>query len=141
MKCDNAIDLIVDSLMDSLEEEQQKLLEEHLQSCESCAAEARKMNELWAGLGDLNLSRAAPQAPVEAAPASRCTAPSGRRGRHPLLARQHSRLSGPRRGGAIGCTVGRTNHLSLSRSRRGATGRSGIGCGAGVPGLGSLSRQ
>jgi hypothetical protein len=65
MKCDNAIDLIVDSLMDSLEEEQQKLLEEHLQSCESCAAEARKMNELWAGLGDLNLSRAAPQAPVE----------------------------------------------------------------------------
>jgi hypothetical protein len=65
MKCDNAVDLIIDSLMSTLEEEQQKLLSEHLQSCASCAAEARKMNELWKGMGELSAPPAAPHAAIE----------------------------------------------------------------------------
>ena len=65
MKCENAVDIIVDSLMDSLDDEQRKGLSAHIQSCESCATEAAKMNENWNGLGDLTSPKPAPQAAFE----------------------------------------------------------------------------
>lgn len=65
MKCENAVDLIVDSLMDSLDEEQRKDLSAHIQSCESCAAEAEKMSAIWKGLGELRAPGPAPQAAFE----------------------------------------------------------------------------
>ncbi len=65
MKCENAVDLIVDSLMDSLDDEQREDLSAHIQSCESCAAEGAKMKEIWNGLGDLTVPKPAPQAAFE----------------------------------------------------------------------------
>ena len=62
MKCDNAVDLIVDSLMDSLDEDQRQALSAHVQSCPSCAAEAARMKGIWQGLGELSVPAASPQA-------------------------------------------------------------------------------
>ena len=65
MKCENAADLIIDSLMDSLDEEQRKDLSAHIQSCESCATEAEKMSAIWKGLGELRVPKPAPRAAFE----------------------------------------------------------------------------
>jgi hypothetical protein len=83
MKCENAVDFIVDSLMDSLDEEQRKDLSAHIQSCESCAAEAEKMSAIWKGLGELRVPKAAPQAAFEFG--RRLSAEQSRRRYAPLL--------------------------------------------------------
>jgi len=62
MKCENAVDLIVDSLMDSLDDHQQQELAAHIQSCPSCAVEAEKMKDLWEGLGELRVPMPSSQA-------------------------------------------------------------------------------
>lgn len=53
MNCETAIDLIIDSLMDTVDPEQRDRLDAHLRSCESCANEARAMGWAWEGLGRL----------------------------------------------------------------------------------------
>jgi hypothetical protein len=83
MKCENAVDLIVDSLMDSLDDEQRKELSAHIQSCESCAAEAEKMTATWKELGELTVPRPAPQAAFEFG--RRLTAQRSRHRYAPLL--------------------------------------------------------
>ncbi len=50
MNCEDAVDLVVDSLMDSLAEDQVRALERHIEGCESCALEAEKLKEAWEGL-------------------------------------------------------------------------------------------
>jgi hypothetical protein len=65
MKCENAVDLIVDSLMDSLDDGEQQALLAHLQACAACRAEAEKMKALWDGLGELRIPAARPQAAFE----------------------------------------------------------------------------
>jgi hypothetical protein len=65
MKCENAVDLIVDSLMDTLDDEEQQALSAHLQACAACRAEAEKMKALWDGLGELRVPAARPQAAFE----------------------------------------------------------------------------
>jgi hypothetical protein len=62
MKCEHAIDLIIDSLLDALDEKQRNDLDVHVQSCKTCAAEAERIGALWRGLGQLGLSPAAGQA-------------------------------------------------------------------------------
>lgn len=64
MKCEHAVDLIVDSLLDELDDGERRELELHIQSCESCAAEAERMGALWKGLGELSVPPAAPHAAV-----------------------------------------------------------------------------
>jgi hypothetical protein len=75
MTCERSVDLIIDALMDSLDDEEKERLEAHLRSCPSCAAEARALRWTWDGLGRL-------EAPAATAP--------GAPGRGPLAA------SGPR---------------------------------------------
>jgi anti-sigma factor RsiW len=62
MTCEHAVDLIVDSLMDTLDDEQRRELNAHLESCASCAAEAKRMGALWKDLGELHAPPAAPHA-------------------------------------------------------------------------------
>ncbi len=69
MRCDDAVDRIVDSLMDSLDAGQRRELEAHLAACPSCAAEAEALRNMWEGLGRLT-------AP---APTSRAAVALGRR--------------------------------------------------------------
>lgn len=64
MKCEHVVDLIVDSLMDTLDDGQRRDLTAHIASCKSCAAEAERMGALWSGLGELSLPPAAPHAAV-----------------------------------------------------------------------------
>jgi len=47
MTCETAIDLVVDSLMDRLDPEEQAALDRHLASCAACAAEAAELGSLW----------------------------------------------------------------------------------------------
>ncbi len=65
MKCEDAVDLIVDSLLDSLDEQRRDQLAVHIESCPACAAEAKRMSMLWDGLGQLDAPAAAPRAAVE----------------------------------------------------------------------------
>ena len=51
MKCEHAIDLVIDSLMDSLDADQQRLLEQHLATCVACAGQAETMRWSWDALG------------------------------------------------------------------------------------------
>jgi hypothetical protein len=69
MKCENAVDLIIDSLLDALDDEQRDDLEAHLKTCESCAAEFERIAALWNGLAQLRPLPAA--ARPTAGPASR----------------------------------------------------------------------
>jgi hypothetical protein len=62
MKCEHAVDLIVDSLMDSLEDGPQEELAVHIRSCPSCAVEAEKMKAMWDGLGELSVPKPSPRA-------------------------------------------------------------------------------
>jgi hypothetical protein len=84
MKCEHAIDLIVDSLMDSLDEAQQRELSAHLQTCASCAAEADRMKEVWVGLGRLRVPAASPRAAFDLG--RRLSTARSRRPAVPLLA-------------------------------------------------------
>lgn len=63
MKCENAIELVLDALFDSLDTESARRLDEHLLSCSSCSEEAAELRRLWNDLGRLR----APAAPKEAA--------------------------------------------------------------------------
>ena len=65
MNCEQAVDLLIDSLMGALDEEQQTSLKAHLGSCESCRAEAKKLRLIWKGLGELPVPRASPQVEAE----------------------------------------------------------------------------
>jgi len=65
MKCENVIDLVVDSLMDTLDDEQRAALDAHLETCASCAAEAETMRMMWEGLGELGAPEAGPRVAVE----------------------------------------------------------------------------
>jgi hypothetical protein len=65
MTCEQATDLIVDSLMDALDRERQELLATHLSTCVSCAAEARAMGWTWDALGELEAAQAGPQAAAD----------------------------------------------------------------------------
>jgi hypothetical protein len=65
MNCEHAVDLIVDSLLDKVDDERRRELTAHIESCRSCAAEAERMGELWRGLGELNPPAAAPHAALE----------------------------------------------------------------------------
>ncbi|HEX9727884.1 MAG TPA: hypothetical protein VGA37_05220 [Gemmatimonadales bacterium] len=53
MKCDTAIDLVIDSLMAGPETASTRDLDAHLESCAVCAAEAVKLREVWSDLGRL----------------------------------------------------------------------------------------
>jgi hypothetical protein len=64
MKCEHAVDLIIDTLLDALDDGQRRDLAVHIQSCESCAAAAERMGALWEGLGELRLPPAAPDAGI-----------------------------------------------------------------------------
>lgn len=55
MRCEDATDLIIDSIMDSLDEEQARDLATHLASCDACALEARRLREVWTALGALEV--------------------------------------------------------------------------------------
>ncbi len=83
MKCEHAVDLIIDSLMDSLDEEQRAELAAHIESCESCAAEAEKMGSIWKDFGELKVPESAPQAAFEFG--RRLAAERNRRRYAPLL--------------------------------------------------------
>ena len=56
MNCGQANKLLMDSLMGALDAEARRDLDEHLASCERCAAEAAEMETLWHDLGDLGES-------------------------------------------------------------------------------------
>jgi len=56
MKCDVALDLITDSLMDTVEGDTFIELQEHLSECTSCRGEARQQQEVWSELGRLRAS-------------------------------------------------------------------------------------
>lgn len=56
MKCEYAVDLIIDSLLDELDDRQRIDLERHVHSCQSCAAEAERLSATWQELGKLGLS-------------------------------------------------------------------------------------
>ena len=53
MKCDDAINLVVDSLMDRLEPDEQSELDEHLASCAECAAEATALRQMWRDVAEV----------------------------------------------------------------------------------------
>lgn len=55
MKCEHAVDLIIDSLLDELDDRQRIDLDQHVGSCESCAAESRRLTRTWQELGELGL--------------------------------------------------------------------------------------
>ncbi len=55
MNCDAAIDLIIDSLMDGLDEEQSRILEEHVRSCPRCEGEREKLGRMWESLARIPL--------------------------------------------------------------------------------------
>lgn len=57
MNCDDANDLMVDSLLNGLEPEESTQLETHLGSCARCRKSAEEMRRMWNELGEL----AAPQ--------------------------------------------------------------------------------
>ncbi len=65
MKCEHAVDLIIDSLLDGLDDEQRRDLAAHISSCESCAAEAERMSTMWQGLAELRAPQAARHAAFE----------------------------------------------------------------------------
>ena len=65
MKCEVAIDLIADSLMDELGARDSEQLQHHLASCSSCAEEAARMRNLWNAMGQLDSATANPAASVE----------------------------------------------------------------------------
>ncbi len=50
MKCETAIDLVVDSMVDDLSVEELADLKRHLASCHECANKAAEMDHLWKGL-------------------------------------------------------------------------------------------
>ncbi|MEN8145589.1 MAG: zf-HC2 domain-containing protein [Gemmatimonadota bacterium] len=83
MNCEKAVDLIIDALMDSLDDEQERQLREHIASCDSCALEAERMSRMWSGLGDLEEPKAGPAAAVEFG--ARLAGVSGRRRLAPWL--------------------------------------------------------
>jgi len=58
MTCEDATDLIIDSIMDSLDDEQTAELETHLGACKTCAAEARRLRDVWSALGALEFPAA-----------------------------------------------------------------------------------
>lgn len=53
MKCETAIDLVVDSLVDDLEANDLRELETHFAACATCGAVAAEVRDLWRGLGEL----------------------------------------------------------------------------------------
>jgi hypothetical protein len=55
MKCEDATDLIIDSLMDSLDARQARELASHIETCEACAGEAESMQAVWDGLEELGV--------------------------------------------------------------------------------------
>ena len=65
MKCEVAIDLIADSLMDELGARDSERMQQHLISCSNCADEAARMRTLWNSMGQLGSATANPAAPVE----------------------------------------------------------------------------
>lgn len=65
MNCNIAVGLLIDSLMDALDEERQARLTVHLGSCESCTAEAKKLQTIWKGLGELPVPEASLHAETE----------------------------------------------------------------------------
>ncbi|MCZ6754368.1 MAG: zf-HC2 domain-containing protein, partial [Gemmatimonadetes bacterium] len=65
MKCEVAIDLITDSLMDEFGARDSEQLQQHLASCSSCTEEAARMRTLWNTMGQLGSATANPAAPVE----------------------------------------------------------------------------
>lgn len=65
MNCEQAVDLIIDSLLDTIDEEQRRELTAHLQSCESCASESERITALCEGLGELRVPPADPNAAFE----------------------------------------------------------------------------
>ena len=63
MKCENTIELVVDALLENLDPDTARRLDEHLQSCSACGEEAAELRRLWDDLGRLP----APAAHQEAA--------------------------------------------------------------------------
>lgn len=55
MNCDAVIDLIIDSLMDGLAEEESRILEEHVRSCPRCEGEREKLGWMWESLAKIPL--------------------------------------------------------------------------------------
>ncbi len=65
MNCETATDLVVDSLMDDLDPQDEEKLEGHLASCGECATAANEMRQLWDGLGRLQVpTRPTPESMV-----------------------------------------------------------------------------
>jgi len=85
MNCEEAVDLIVDSLMDSLDEGQRETLVGHLRGCASCAREAEAIGRTWEALGRLT----APDARVPEATGFAPGSPARRR------AHDRGRAAGP----------------------------------------------
>lgn len=64
MKCERTNELVVDALLDELDPEAARRLEEHLQSCSACRDEAAELRRLWEDLGRLPAPAARKEAAV-----------------------------------------------------------------------------
>ena len=64
MNCERARDLILDSLMDVVDAAQRQALATHIETCASCAAEAKTMGLLWTDLGQLTVPLPSPRTAV-----------------------------------------------------------------------------
>jgi hypothetical protein len=102
MNCEHAVDLIIDSLLDELDDRQRVDLERHVQSCESCQAEAERLAAVWRGLGQVGLGLS------EGRVRARSGGPSVPRfGRHAPLLRTAAAIALILLGGAGGYLLGR----------------------------------
>jgi len=54
MKCEDAIDLVIDSLMDRLDPQDRAKLDEHLASCPDCATEAGALGQMWQDVAEVD---------------------------------------------------------------------------------------
>ncbi len=121
MTHDVAIDLVVDSLVEPLDPEQARDLEQHLATCSTCAAEAMELRQLW---GDLD---ALPTPAPDAAAAVRL-------GRRLATTRRTSRWTPALRAAAVvllvgtGVVVGRM----MPRGNAGAGPPAAVGADAGA---------
>ncbi len=64
MKCENTIELVVDSFLENLDPDTARRLDEHLQSCSACGEEAAELRRLWDDLGRLPAPAARQEAAV-----------------------------------------------------------------------------